>query len=238
MNPIRVMLVDDHALVRAGISSLLSSLPEIEVVAEAGDSSQAVPLIEAHCPDVVMMDINLPGQNGLEFTRQLVRQHLGVRVIMLSMHDAQAYVREALRAGAAGYLLKDAPVAELELAIRAVARGDIYLTPAVSKYALDGEVRSASIRSSTRKAVGESSADTSPSAGSPASGSSVLTLRQQEIVQLVAQGKSTQEIARLLALSPKTVEAHRAQLMERLGIYDVPGLVRYAIKTGLCSLDE
>jgi len=224
VKPIRVMLVEDHALVRAGISGLLSSLPDIEVVAEAGSGPQALPLIAQHQPDVVMMDIDLPGQNGLETTKQIKQQYSGVRVIILSMHDAQAYVRQALRVGAAGYLLKDAPLAELELAIRAVARGDIYLTPAVSRHVIQGNGKQSDARPDDRlQSDGLDHA---------------LTHRQAEIVQLVAKGKTTQQIAHLLELSPKTVEAHRAQVMARLGIYDVAGLVRYAIKAGLCSLDD
>lgn len=216
MKPIQVMLVEDHALVRAGISGLLSSISGMEVMVEAGNGAEALRLINQAQPDVVLMDISLPGISGLETAEKVIRDFPAVRIIILSMHTGQAYVRQALRVGAAGYLLKDAPIAELEFAIRAVARGDLYLTPAVSKHAVSDDRQGGKQRESSNQ----------------------LTPRQREIIQLIALGRTTQETAHLLGLSPKTVEAHRAQIMERLNIRDVPSLVRYAIKNEIISLDD
>jgi DNA-binding NarL/FixJ family response regulator len=209
--PITVLLADDHALVRSGIRSLLDGVAGIEVVGEAGDGHDALRLAAALRPDVLLLDIKLPSLNGLEVADRLAREQPGVKVVMLSMHDNEEYVLHALRAGAAGYLLKDATVPELEMAIRSVARGETYLSPPVSKH-LVGEY--------LRRATGD---------GVP----ELLTPRQREVLQLVAEGHSTKEIAARLTLSVKTVETHRAQLMERLDIHDVAGLVRYALRVGL-----
>lgn len=212
MRPIRVLLAEDHTLVRAGIRALLEQMEGVTVVAEASDGRTALDQIAACQPDVVLMDIAMAGLNGLEATRRLANEFPRVRVIILSVHAEKEYVRQALRAGAAGYLLKDAATVELELAIRAVARGETYLSPTVSKYVLDDYVQ-------------HLLAEPQPL--------DCLTPRQREILQLIAEGHSTREIARLLTLSVKTVETHRAQLMERLGVHDIAGLVRYAIRSGL-----
>ena len=212
MKQIRVLLADDHTLVRAGIRALLHNVPGVEVVAEASDGRDALSLIRSRAPNVVLMDIAMAGLNGLEAAARVVKEHPGVRVIILSMHANEEYVMQALRAGASGYLLKDAATTELELALQAVARGEIYLSPAISKKVIDSYL-----------------ARVEPGPGLSAQ----LTPRQREILQLIAEGKSAKEIAFLLNLSIKTVETHRAQLMERLEIYDVPGLVRYAMRTGL-----
>ncbi|MBI3853289.1 MAG: response regulator transcription factor [Verrucomicrobia bacterium] len=214
MKAIRVLLADDHTLLRAGIRSLLEKIPEVQVVAEAEDGRSALNLTKSHRPNVVLMDIAMKGLNGLDATARLVKNFPGVRVIILSMHANEEYVVQALRAGASGYLLKDAATAELELAIQAVARGATYLSPVISKRVIDdylGRVNSARIPSE------------------------LLTPRQRETLQLISEGRSTKEIASLLKLSAKTVETHRAQLMRRLNIYDVPGLVRYAMRIGLVS---
>jgi DNA-binding NarL/FixJ family response regulator len=221
MKPIRVLLADDHTLVRAGISALLKTLAGIEVVAETGDGREAVELARTHRPGVVLMDIAMPGLNGLEAASRIVRDQPETRVIVLSMHATEEYVLQALRAGAAGYILKDAATVELELAIRSVVRGETYLSPAVSKHVVEGYVRR----------VGE---QTPPAVAGPLER---LTPRQREILQLIAEGYTTKEIASRLDLSVKTVETHRTQLMQRLGIHDVAGLVRYAIKSGLVSSD-
>ncbi len=217
MKSIRVLLADDHTLVRAGIRSLVQALSGIQVVAEAGDGREALSLIETHQPDVAVLDIAMPGLNGLEVATQVADNFPYVRVIILSMHANEEYVLRALRAGAAGYLLKDADTAELELAIKAVTRGETYLSPAVSKHITEYVRR---VGEGTRSALER------------------LTPRQREVLQLVAEGHTTQEIARMMSLSVKTVETHRTQLMERLDIHDIAGLVRYAVREGLVTLEK
>jgi DNA-binding NarL/FixJ family response regulator len=213
MKRIRVLLADDHALVRAGIRSLLSGLPGVEVIGEAHDGREALRLTLEKRPDVVLMDVSMPGLNGLEAAGRLAKECPTARVVILSMSATEEYVAQALRAGAAGYLLKDAEPAELELAVRAAARGETYLTPAVSK-----------------KVV----ADYVHRLNAPAAGPlDLLTPRQREVLQLIAEGRTTKEIARVLNLSVKTVETHRTQLMDRLDLHDVAGLVRFAVRVGL-----
>jgi DNA-binding NarL/FixJ family response regulator len=212
MRMTRVLVADDHTLVRAGIRALLEKLPEVEVVAEASDGRDALQMVKTHRPDVVLMDIAMPGLNGLEATRRMVKEFPRANVLILSMHASEEYVWQALSAGAAGYLLKGAELAELALAIKAVARGETYLSPPISKQVIKDYVR--------RVGGGETLFER-------------LTPRQREILQLIAEGTTTKDIAKALEISVKTVETHRAQLMERLDIHDVAGLVRYAIKTGL-----
>jgi len=212
---IRVLLADDHALVRAGIRSLLNAMDEVEVIAEASSGEEAIELVAQNQPDVVLMDIAMKGITGLEAAARMRSRNPEVRVVILSMHSGEEYVLQALRAGAAGYLLKDAATGELELALRSVMRGESWLSPAVSRQVVEGYVQ---------RAGGEQAPE-------------VLTARQREVLRLVAGGKSTKEIAFLLNLSVKTVETHRAQIMERLGIRDVAGLVRYALRTGLVPPD-
>lgn len=223
MNVIRVLLADDHNLVRAGLRMVLESLEGIQVVAEASDGREALRLMKTHHPDVALMDISMKGLNGLEAAARAARDFPHVRVVILSMHANEEYVLQSLRCGAAGYLLKDAATTELEFAIRAVARGETYLTPAVSKHVIADYVRR----------VG----DASPKGVAP-SPFERLTSRQREVLQLIAEGYSTRQIAETLHVSVKTVETHRMQLMERLDIHDVAGLVRYALRTGLVTNDE
>lgn len=213
MTTTRIVLADDHTLVRAGIRALLGGLAGAQVVGEAADGAQTLRLIAQVEPDVVLLDISMGTTSGLHVLDEIHRRHPAVKCIILSMHADGDYVTQALRAGAAGYLLKDAAPAELDIALRAVGRGETYLSPAVLRLA-DGGVHP------------------TPHAA-PA-----LTPRQQDILRRIAEGQSTKEIAWQLALSIKTVEAHRAQIMERLGIRDVPGLTRYAIRTGLVSADH
>jgi DNA-binding NarL/FixJ family response regulator len=224
MTPIRVLLADDHELVRAGFRALLAGLSDVEVVAEADDGRAALALVAAHQPDVVLMDISMPGLNGLEATGRIVKEFPRTRVIILSMHANEDHVLLALRKGASGYLLKGARLAELDLAVRSVARGEVYLSPAVSKHVLADYLQRA----------GEPSA---PSAGE---GSSIerLTARQREVLQLIAEGGTVKQIAQTLGISAKTVETHRAQIMERLAIHDLAGLVRYAIRAGIIAPGE
>lgn len=217
MKPIRIVLADDHGLVRAGLRVLLQGIDGVEVVAEAGNGREALALVKQHRPDILLTDIGMPELNGLDLTGQVARAFAEVRVVILSVHAAKEYVWQALRAGAAGYLLKDATTAELELALRAVARGETYLTPAVSKHIV---------------------ADYIQRAGSEVGSLELLTARQREILQLVAEGFTTKQIAEKLFLSAKTVEKHRAQLMERLDIHDVAGLVRYALRVGLVQPEQ
>lgn len=211
MARLRVLLVDDHALVRAGIRSLLQELPEVEVVAEASDGAQALQIAEREQPDVVLMDIAMKGMNGLEAAAKLRERQPGVKVVILSMHTSEEYVLLALRAGAAAYLIKDSATAELGLALNSVMRGETYLSPAISRQVVDGYVQ--------RVGAG--------------AGADPLTQRQREVLKHIAEGRSTKEIAFELDLSVKTIETHRAQIMERLGIRDVAGLVRYAMRVGI-----
>jgi DNA-binding NarL/FixJ family response regulator len=224
MKPIRVLLADDHVLVRAGIRSLVQSLDGIEVVAEASDGREALNFIKTYHPDIVLMDIVMSGLNGLEAAARATKEFPGVRIIILSMHTNEEYIVQALRAGASGYLLKEAVPAELELALRAVARGETYLSPAVSKHVIADYLR---------RVGGEAA-----TSGAPVSPIDLLTPRQREILQLIAESHTTKQTAVLLNLSVKTVETHRTQLMERLDIHDIAGLVRYAIGIGLITPNE
>lgn len=217
MSDLRVMIVEDHALVRAGMRALLQKIAGIEVVADVGDGWEALKAVQANAPDLILMDIAMPGLNGLDATSRIMKESSTTRVILLSMYANEEYLRQALQVGAVGYLLKGAELSELELAIRTVSRGETYLTPAVAKYAVD-VYRNKS--------------------GEPSSPLARLSGRQREILQLIAEGSTTKDIAQRLNLSVKTVETHRAQLMERLEIHDVPGLVRLAIRAGLIQADS
>lgn len=223
MTPIRVVLADDHTLVRAGLHALLQIMEGIDVVAEASDGYEALDLISTHQPDVVLMDIAMPGLNGLEATAQIVPAFPHVSVLILSMYANEEFVVQALRAGAAGYILKNVVTAELELALRAVARGETYLSPAISKQVIADYLRR--VRGSDDRPLQASGPH------------QLLTSRQREILQLIAAGHTTKEIAVLLHVSVKTVETHRTQLMQRLDIHDIAGLVRYAMRMGLVDPD-
>lgn len=209
----RIVLADDHALVRQGFRALLSSISDFEVVGEAGNGREALRLIRTLAPQVVLMDVAMPELNGLDATAHAMREWPQLKVIIVSMHASEAYVIEALRAGAAGYLLKNADADELERAIRAVVRGERYLAPSVSQHVIDRFLRT--------------------EGGTQAGDESGLSARQREVLQLIAEGRSTREIAERLNLSVKTVETHRAQLMQRLEIFEVAGLTRYALRIGL-----
>ncbi|MBP9902490.1 MAG: response regulator transcription factor [Verrucomicrobiota bacterium] len=213
LKPIRVILADDHTLVRAGIRALLEKLPKVEVVGEAGDGRAVLELVRLHRPDVVLLDITMPGLNGLEAAARLAKEFPDLRVIILSMHNNEEYYWRALKAGAAGYLLKKAATAELATALQQVMRGEIYLSQEISqrlvkKFPLQGIA--------DRKSPLEQ-----------------LTGRQREILQLIAEGQNTKGIAELLKVSPKTVEYHRMKLMTGLNVHDIPGLVRFALRVGL-----
>lgn len=213
MNATRVLVVDDHGLVRAGICALLNGLAGITVVGEAADGRAALCVAGEVHPDVMLVNISMPELNGLETTARVAREHPRTRVVVCSSHPDEDYVRRAFAMGAAGYLLKGADRAELELAVRAVARGEVWLSPSVSRAAVAALVR-----------------------GEPAPGPfELLTSRQREVLQLVAEGHSSKEIATRLGLGTRTVEAHRAQLARRLGVKGTPGLVRAAIELGIVS---
>jgi DNA-binding NarL/FixJ family response regulator len=216
VDPIRILLADDHKLVRAGIRSLLEGLPGIEVVGEASDGNETLRLVEVLRPRMVMMDIAMPSLNGLETTRRLTKAFPQVLVIVLSTYTDEEHVYHALRAGAAGFLVKAAACAELELAIRAVARNETYLSPPITRPVIEEYAH--------RNGLDLHSIEK-------------LSPRQTEVLQLVAEGKSMKQIALGLSLSVKTVETHRAAVMNRIGVRDVAGLIRYAVKVGLIDLN-
>lgn len=217
MKPIRILLADDHALIRNGLRSLLQTLPDLEVVGEASNGQEALEQIDALQPDIVLSDITMPVMTGLDMVEKLRASNSPVRVIILSMHASEEYVTRAVRVGANGYLLKDADLTELQLAIQTVQRGENYLTPSASQHVMTDYLRRLSGQTPEQEP---------------------LTPRQQEILRHIAVGLSTKEIARKLQISVKTVETHRAQLMDRLNIHDVASLVRYAIRKGMISADE
>jgi DNA-binding NarL/FixJ family response regulator len=214
MNRIRVLLADDHVLMRAGIRSLLEKLDFVEVVGEADNGRQALELVRTLAPQVVLMDIGMKELNGLETTKRIQNDFPEVRVLILSMHANEEYVLQALRAGARGYILKDAATEDLERALKAVAAGQTHFSPSILRPVIEDYLQ--------KRGTQEGPFET-------------LTPRQREILQLIAEGQSTKEIAFTLKVSVKTVEAHRVQLMERLDIHDVAGLVKYAIRMGLAS---
>jgi DNA-binding NarL/FixJ family response regulator len=216
MKPIRVLLADDHRLFRAGIRALLERLGNIEIVGEATTGREALQFIETDPPDVVLMDILMPEMNGLDATARVAARFPAVRVIILSMNVAEEYIRQAWRAGASGYLLKNVSPEELELAIKTVARGDVFLGSAVSK-------------SFSQESINLLRGQANPL--------DTLSPRQREVLQLVVEGRKSKEIAKILGVTIKTIEMHRALMMTALDINDVPGLVRYAIRVGLISSD-
>ena len=217
MNVARVLLADDHALVRAGIRALLEKIPNVEVVGEAGTGREALELVRSKLPNIVLMDIAMTELGGLEALPRVTKDFPSVRVIILSAHASEEYVIRALREGASGYMLKDSATTELELAINSVSQGGIYLSPSISRTVIDDYLQRV---------------------GGAVSPLEQLTSRQREILQLIAEGKNVKEIAGDLDVSIKTIESHRLQLMDRLNIHDIPGLVRYAIRNGLVSAER
>ena len=215
MKPVRLLLADDHTLVRAGLRALLDDIPDITVVAEAENGEQAIALALQHKPDVALLDITMPGTNGLQAARHIMAGLPKVRGIILAMHASEEYVTQALKLGVSGYLLKDAATFELQAALEAVSAGQTYLSPRVTSQLVESRVRQAEVQPE------------------PA-----LTPRQLEVLRRLAMGKSVKEIAHELQISAKTVETYRAQLMERLGMRDLASLVRYAIRTGLVSAES
>jgi DNA-binding NarL/FixJ family response regulator len=206
---IRILLADDHAVVRQGFRMILGAQPEMEIVGEAGNGREAVEAAEKLRPDVVVMDVAMPELNGIEATRRITTTAPHTRILALSMHKDSVYVREVLRAGARGYLLKDAPAGDLVAAVRAVASGEGYLSPAVSNAVLDDYRRHV----------------TNPI--------DLLTSREREVLQMLAEGKTNKEIAGVLNLSVYTVDAHRGRIMEKLNLHSINELVRFAVRNGL-----
>lgn len=208
-NSIRIILADDQLLIRAGIHALLDSLPECELVAECSDGHQAIAAVLQHKPDVILLDIAMPGPTGIEVARAIRLVDQETRILMLSSIDRRETIEEAMQAGADGYLLKDFVLAELLAALAAVRNGQRYLSPRIEQLRLE------------------------PTASGNAASKTLLTARQLEVLRMVASGKTTKEIARLLCISPKTVEFHRGRLMERIGAHDVTGLTRFALQNGV-----
>ncbi len=209
MKRIRILLADDHAVVRQGFKMILSAHPDMEIVGEAGNGREAIDFAERFRPDIVVMDVAMPELNGIEATRRLADSVPRARVLALSMHKDSVYVREILRAGARGYLLKDAFDRDLVAAVRAVAEGEGYLSPGVSEAVL----------SDYRKHVSDPL--------------DLLTSREREILQMLAEGKTNKEIATVLELSVYTVDAHRGRIMEKLNLHSIGELVRFAVRSGL-----
>lgn len=232
MANIRVLLVDDHAILREGIRYLLSASGEVDVVGEAQDGVEALEMVEQFHPDAVLMDIAMPRMNGIEATAELKKRHPDLPVLILSMYDSEEYVLPILKAGASGYVLKRAAAQELVSALKAVVAGQVILHPDVARTVMEN--------------IGHGGAGSAAAGGSqaarPEGGShpalEQLTEREREVLTLIAQGLTNQQIGEKLFISIKTVQAHRANLMEKLDLHDAVELTKFAIKTGLVSLDE
>ncbi len=215
----RILLADDHDLMRAGLRALIRGYEGFEVVGEASNGHETLEQVEKLLPDILLLDIMLPGLNGLEVLLRVPQIRVETRVIMLSMNSAEEYVLQAMRSGAAGYLVKSDSPAEFEAALKAVARGNTYLSSTVSRHVISGYLE---------RQAGDNRVVTSSYER--------LTPRQREVLQLIAEGKSTKEIAVTLQIGTKTVETFRSQLMHILDIHDVAGLIRYAINRGLVGI--
>jgi DNA-binding NarL/FixJ family response regulator len=217
MSKIRVLLAEDHTIVRKGLRSILNGEADLEVIGEAEDGREAIRKVEQLFPDVVLMDITMPALNGLEATRQIKKRFPEVKVLILTMHSTEEYIFQILRAGASGYVLKQAAVTELVSAIHAVYGGDSFLSPSISRKVIEEYVRKA-------ETVAENNYDR-------------LTDREREVLQLIAEGHSSPEIAELLHISVKTVRAHRAHLMDKLDMHSTAELTQYAIHKGVIGAD-
>lgn len=216
MNKIRVLLADDHTILRDGIRALLDDQADIEVIGEAEDGLSTVKMVAKLKPDVVIMDIAMPILNGLEATRQIQRDYPQVKVLILTMHENEEYIRQVLAAGALGYVLKDAAAHDLLGAIRAVHRGEAVLSPAITRLVIEDYLRWGDIR--------------------PADISNGLTPREREILQLIAEGYTNKEIAEILSLSVKTIQSHRSNLMSKLDLHDRGELIKYAIQKKIIDI--
>lgn len=212
---IRIILAEDHKITREGLVNMIKDQPGMEVVGEAGNGREAIQLAREHTPDLVIMDVTMPGLNGIDATRIITSSSKNVNVIALSMYSDKQFVQGMMQAGASGYLLKDCAFDELVQAIRAVFKGDTYLSPGIAGIVVEDYVNRLS--------------------KSASSASSILTKREREVLQLISEGESTKHIATKLAISVKTVETHRRQMMGKIGIRTVAGLTKYAIREGLTS---
>jgi two-component system response regulator NreC len=217
MNKIRVFLADDHLILREGIRSLLGKVPDIEVVGEAGEGGETVAKVEQLVPDVVLMDITMPGMNGLEATKQIKQKYPQVKVLILTIHETGQYLSQMLQAGASGYVVKTTAASELISAIRAVHQGDVYLYPSITRMLVEDYLQ--------RVEGGEERISYEG-----------LTNREREILMYIAEDKKNKEIADLLGISVRTVQAHRTNLMDKLGAHDRTELVKYAISKGIIDL--
>lgn len=214
--PIRILLADDHVVMRSGLRVLLERQPGLQVVAEAADGREAMTMAEAHLPDVAVMDVAMPNLNGIEATRQITAKFPQIAVVILSMHSDESYVLRALKSGARGYLLKDAPEMDLISAIRAVHDGKAYFSPVISKMLVEDYMRQLQQRGA------EDSYE-------------LLTAREREVLQLLAEGKSNKDVAAQLNLSPYTVETHRSNILQKLNLHGTPELILYAVRKGVIS---
>lgn len=213
---INVMLADDHDLVRAAMRMMLESFKDVHIVAEVGKIAEIVPAVLEYKPDILLLDLGFPDGSGVETAKVVLEQAPDTRVLVFSMYAKEEYVRDTLKLGVSGYLLKESAASELEISIRSVAAGEIYLSPAISRQVVKGFV----------------------SKDEQSGKEDLLTPRQNEILRCVASGQSSKQVARELGISIKTVEAHRAEIMRRLQVHDVSGMVRYAIRTGLISATD
>lgn len=215
---IRVLVADDHALVRSGIRMLLEAEPDIEVVGEAGDGEATIALAHRLRPDIVLMDLSMPGVNGLEATRRIHDAQPSTRVLALTMHEGEQYFFQMLHAGASGYLIKGASPQELLDAVRSVARGQAYLNPSLTRTLLDDYLRRVE-------------------AGEEGDSYHLLSAREREVLRLIAEGKTSRQVADILCLSPNTVDRHRANIMGKLNLHSRADLIKYAIRKGLISVE-
>jgi DNA-binding NarL/FixJ family response regulator len=214
--PIRILLADDHTVVRDGLRALLEKQPDMAVVAEADDGRDSVRLAEEHCPDVVIMDIAMPNMNGIEATRRILAANPKAAVVILSMHQDESYVLRSLKAGAKGYLLKDSLRSDVIDAVRSVAAGRSFLTRKVSRILQEDYIRQLE-----RRGLDDSY--------------DLLTDREREVLQLVAEGRTNKEVAAMLTVSLTTVETHRTHILQKLGLHSVPELILYAVRKGIIS---
>jgi two-component system response regulator NreC len=216
VNKIRILLADDHTVVRSGLRVLLEREPDFTVVGEAADGREAIDFVGSHSPDVAVLDIAMPNLNGIEAARQITAKHAATAIIVLSMHSDEGYVLRALKAGARGYLLKDAPEADLISAIRAVHDRKAYFSPAISKMLVEDYMRQLQQRGTDDSYE-------------------LLTSREREVLQLLAEGKSNKDVATRLNLSPYTVETHRGNILQKLNLHGTPELILYAVRKGVIS---
>ncbi len=219
MKKIKVLIAEDHTIVRQGLSALLRSEPDIEVVGEASDGLEAVEMAKKINPDVVLMDIAMRNLNGIEATRRIKKLFPHIKVLVLTMYENEEWIFQILKAGASGYLIKDSAMTELISAIRTIHQGDSYLSPSISKKVIDEYIRKAEM-------------------GEKRSLDDLLSSREREILQMIAEGNSVPKIASLLCISKKTVESHKTHIMEKLNIHAKVGLIKYAIRMGLTKLEN